>query len=186
MIQFDTFQSALPLGQFLDRFAQNGDRDRWTGRLASVELAEEQLAILKHFTRRVNVLFLAGAWCGDCAFQCPILEKFAEVTKMITVRYLDRDEDAGIRQELSINGGHRVPVAIFFSEDGHEVARFGERTLTQYRRQVSSIIGDIWGGLKLDNLQYRDKQVVDEWLRELERVQWILRLSPRLRKLHGD
>jgi hypothetical protein len=28
--------------------------------------------------------------------------------------------------------------------------------------------------------------VVQDWLNEFERVQWILRLSPRLRRLHGD
>ena len=29
-------------------------------------------------------------------------------------------------------------------------------------------------------------QVTQDWLNEFERVQWILRLSPRLRSLHGD
>jgi hypothetical protein len=28
--------------------------------------------------------------------------------------------------------------------------------------------------------------VVADWLREVERVQWVLRLSPRLRRKHGD
>jgi hypothetical protein len=29
-------------------------------------------------------------------------------------------------------------------------------------------------------------QIVQDWLNEFERVQWMLRLSPRLRKIHGD
>jgi hypothetical protein len=29
-------------------------------------------------------------------------------------------------------------------------------------------------------------QVTEEWLDEFERVQWLLRLSPRLRQKHGD
>ena len=28
--------------------------------------------------------------------------------------------------------------------------------------------------------------VLQEWLNEFERVQWMLRLSPRLRQKHGD
>jgi hypothetical protein len=60
---------------------------------------------------------------------------------------------------------------VFFSEDGFEVARYGERTLATYRR----LAGEATGG-----------DVAADWLREFERVQWILRLSPRLRKLHGD
>ena len=29
-------------------------------------------------------------------------------------------------------------------------------------------------------------QVTQDWLNEFERVQWLLRLSPRLRQRHGD
>jgi hypothetical protein len=29
-------------------------------------------------------------------------------------------------------------------------------------------------------------EVTQDWLDEFERVQWLLRLSPRLRRLHGD
>ncbi|MCI0378548.1 MAG: hypothetical protein L0215_13145 [Gemmataceae bacterium] len=29
-------------------------------------------------------------------------------------------------------------------------------------------------------------QVAQDWLDEFERVQWLLRLSPRLRAMHGD
>ena len=29
-------------------------------------------------------------------------------------------------------------------------------------------------------------QVRQDWLNEFERAQWILRLSPRLRQIHGD
>jgi hypothetical protein len=28
--------------------------------------------------------------------------------------------------------------------------------------------------------------VTQDWLNEFERIQWLLRLSPRLRQLHGD
>ena len=128
-------------------------------------------ALLAKFTRRTNVLVLAGAWCGDCAAQCPIFERFAEAAPTLTVRYLDRDAHPDAQQELRINGGDRVPVAVFFSEDGFEVARYGERTLAAYRR----MIGEATGG-----------DAVSDWLREFERVQWILRLSPRLRRLHGE
>jgi len=75
-------------------------------------------------------------------------------------------------------------VVVFFSEDGHEVSRFGERTLAQYRKMVKESIGETCGtGLASgDHFQ----AIVQEWLDQVERVQWILRLSPRLRRLHGD
>jgi len=142
--------------------------------------------LLKSFKRRMPVLCLAGAWCGDCAAQCPIFERIAEANPLIVTRYLDRDAHLDTQQALQINGGNRVPVVIFFSEDGHEVARYGDRTLARYRQLVSQLTGEgcATGLVKGDDPVQR--AVVQDWLDEFERVQWILRLSPRLRRLHGD
>ena len=90
----------------------------------------------------MNVLCLAGAWCGDCIQQCPIFEQFARAAPVLQVRYLDRDEHADAQQELRVNGGDRVPVVVFFSEDGFEVARYGERTLARYRQLVAQLVGE--------------------------------------------
>jgi len=186
MIEFNLFQSALPCSQFLKRYGTVEDVTRWQKRQASITLNNDQKQLLQLFTRQTNVLFLAGAWCGDCVQQCTIVERFAEIAPAIRVRYLDRDEDAAVREDLSINGGHRVPVAIFFSEDGHAVARYGEKTLTQYRKQVSALVGNPWPEITTADAESHDTLIQNDWLRELERVQWILRLSPRLRKLHND
>lgn len=171
MLPFSHFDAALPYDRFLTSFGSAGDKARWDRAREAVALTDDQRALLAKFTRRTNVLVLAGAWCGDCAAQCPIFERFAEAAPTLAVRYLDRDAHPGAQQELRINGGDRVPVAVFFSEDGFEVARYGERTLAAYRKMA----GEAAGG-----------DEVADWLREFERVQWILRLSPRLRKLHGD
>jgi thiol-disulfide isomerase/thioredoxin len=180
MLAFDYFGKALPYEDFLAQFGKPADKPRWDRTRETVKLSDEQTALLKKFVRTTNVLMLAGAWCGDCAGQCPILEKFAEVAPCLKIRYLDRDVHAEAQRELQINGGNRVPVAVFYSEDGHEIARFGERTLSRYRKMVAEMGGDACG----TGLGAQD--AVQEWLDVVERVQWILRLSPRLRKLHGD
>ena len=105
---------------------------------------------------------------------------------MIRVRYLDRDEHADVQRELQINGGNRVPVVVFVSEDGLEVARYGERTLSKYRQMMRDQSGaSCPTGINLpgDPLLV---QVTQDWLNEFERVQWLLRLSPRLRQQHAD
>ena len=95
--------------------------------------------------KTINLLVLAGAWCGDCAGQCPLFEKFAEIAPAIVPRYLDRDAHPAAQDALKINGGNRVPVVVFFSEDGLEVARYGERTLTTYRNLVAQLGGESCG-----------------------------------------
>ena len=45
-----------------------------------------------------------------------------------------------VRDALAINGGHRVPVAVFLSEDGYEVARYGERTVSRARAKLEEAL----------------------------------------------
>jgi Thioredoxin len=184
MLAFDYYQLALSYDDFLSRHGKPNDRVRWDATRQRIALTDLQRKRLGGFSRRMNILVLAGAWCGDCAGQCPAFEKFAEIAPSLAPRYLDRDVHAAAQEELKINGGNRVPVVVFFSEDGFEVARYGERTLTTYRNLVAQLGGEscgsgIVGGETLTG-------VVDDWLNEFERVHCILRLSPRLRRLHGD
>jgi thiol-disulfide isomerase/thioredoxin len=183
---FDKFAAGLPLAQFLAKYGTDADRAKWQRAGEQTRLTDAQKKLLGKFTRRTNVLVLAGAWCGDCAAQCPIFERFAEAAPVLVTRYLDRDEHADGQAALKINGGNRVPVAVFFSEDGFEVSRYGERTLARYRQLVEQLTGESCATGLVKGDDPVQAQVVQEWLNEFERVQWMLRLSPRLRKLHGD
>jgi Thioredoxin len=183
---FEKFQLGLPYADFLKRYANDGQKVRWHQVHGLVLLTSAQRQLLGSFSRTMNVLCLAGAWCGDCINQCPIFEHFGHASPTIQVRYLDRDDHADVQRALKINGGDRVPVCVFFSEDGYEAARHGERTLSKYRQMIhdqtgaSCPTGIVVPGDTL--LQH----VTQDWLNEFERVQWLLRLSPRLRQLHGD
>lgn len=183
---YDRFEQGLPLPEFLAKYGSATDKSRWDAAHAGTSLTEPQKALLAKFTRETHVLVLAGAWCGDCVAQCPIYERFAEAAPVLKVRYLDRDDHADVQALLQINGGNRVPVAVFFSEDGHEVSRYGERTLARYRRMIEQLTGESCATGLVKSTDPVQMQVVQDWLEEFERVQWILRLSPRLRRLHGD
>ncbi len=180
------FAEALPLAAFLEKHGTAADRTKWERAFTATQITDAQKQLLSRFTRVTRVLVLAGAWCGDCASQCPAFDRFAEAAPVLQVRYLDRDSHPDVQAELQINGGDRVPVAVFFSEDGHEVARYGERTLARYRQLVEQLTGESCATGLVKGSDPVQMQVVQNWLDEFERVQWILRLSPRLRRLHGD
>ncbi|HXG09259.1 MAG TPA: thioredoxin family protein [Gemmataceae bacterium] len=183
---FDKFEQGLSYADFLARHGTDAQRQRWRQVYEQVTLTPAQRDLLGSFCRTMNVLCLAGAWCGDCANQCPIFEHFAAAAPVIRVRYLDRDEHADVQRVLQINAGNRVPVVVFFSEDGHEVARYGERTLSKYRRMMRDHLGPHCPASVPIPGEPLLAQVTQEWLNEFERVQWLLRLSPRLRQKHGD
>ncbi|MBI3407888.1 MAG: thioredoxin family protein [Planctomycetes bacterium] len=199
---FEKYQLGLPYADFISLYANDAHKERWRQVNDQVALTAGQKSLLASFTRKMPVLCLAGAWCGDCINQCPIFEHCAAATSspspggeglgvrgtdaLIQVHYLDRDHHADAQKLLQINAGNRVPVVIFFSEDGFEVARYGERTLSKYRQMMRDQTGPSCPtGIQTpaDSLL---AQVTQDWLNEFERVQWLLRLSPRLRSLHGD
>jgi hypothetical protein len=179
-------QEALPYQAFLDRYGTADQRARWQAMHERVRLSPEQKRLLDGFVRPMPAVCLAGAWCGDCVNQCPIFDHFAQATPKIELRFLDRDASSEVRDALAINGGHRVPVVVFLSEDLFEVARYGERTLSTYRRMAAQQLGPACptgiGAPPPDALA----TTISEWLAEFERAQLLLRLSPRLRALHGD
>ncbi len=137
------------------------------------------------------VLCLAGAWCGDCATQCPIFVHFAAAAPVIDLRFFDRDADSDLAERLQMCGGKRVPMLLFLSEDGFEVSRYGERTLAKYRQVVAGLAGPSPTGASCSTgigapSSDLTAAVVQDWLDEFERAEWVLRASSRLRQKHGD
>ncbi len=184
---YSHFAKGLPYVPFLDKYANPAQKDRWQKAFDQFALSPAQRQLLASFKRQMKVLCLTGAWCGDCSGQCPVFEHFAAAAPVIEMRYFDRDDHADVQKELQINGGNRVPVVVFFSEDGFEVARFGERTLSKYRQLMAQFGGAACPtGILTTAETGLMGQVTQDWLDEFERVQWLLRLSPRLRQKHGD
>ena len=182
----EKYRLGLPYAGFIARYATDVQKQRWHQVHEQVALTPPQRQLLASFTRSMPVLCLAGAWCGDCINQCPIFEHFAAAAPVIQVRYLDRDEHADVQSELQLNGGNRVPALVFFSEDGFEAARYGERTLAKYRQMMRDQAGPSCPTGIVVSGDPLLVQVTQDWLNEFERVQWLLRLSPRLRQKHSD
>jgi len=184
------FLSRWPQGlsytSFLDRHASDEQRRRWDAVHAQVQLSLNQIALLKSFRRQMLVPIVAGAWCGDCVNQCPIFDHFTRYSTVIDVRYFDRDEHTELADAVKICGGRRVPTVIFLAEDGAFCGVMGDRTLSKYRSLVSALDGAACptGLVSPDASLF--VAVVQDWLNEFERVQWMLRTSPRLREKHRD
>ncbi len=180
------YDKALPYAQFLDQYGTDEHRRRWQAVYNSVRVPAVQREMLAGFPRQMKLLCLAGTWCGDCVRECPIVQRIAEESPVIELRFLDRDENPELRDALAINNGHRVPVVVFLSEDYAECARYGERTLATYRKMAAERLGPACPtGIIPPGDDYMDAIAAD-WLREIERVQLMLRLSPRLRAIHED
>lgn len=180
------FSGALAYDEFLTQFGTAEHRRRWAQTFDRVRLSGPQQELLAHFRREMHVLCVAGAWCGDCVNQCPIFEHFVRANPVIQVRYIDRDAQAEVSSHLKICGGARVPVVVFLNEEDQFVGLYGDRTLAKYRLLAEALESAACPtGIVAEEQSLLDA-VTDDWLREFERVQWLLRVSPRLREKHGD
>jgi thiol-disulfide isomerase/thioredoxin len=179
------FATALPYADFLAKHATPDQRERWAVLHAKVSLTADQRQLLGGFVRRMPVLVLAGAWCGDCVNQCPIFAHFQAAAATLDVRFLDRDALPAIAAHLKVCGGQRVPVAAFFSEDFAPILFYGDRTLSAYRAAAAQSVSACPTGVVAPPTDALAAAVAD-WLDQFERVHLILRLSARLRQKHGD
>ena len=178
--------AALPYAEFLRKHATSSTQARWNAIHTRITLTAEQRTLLSGFTRRMPVVCLAAGWCGDCMNQCVIFDHFAAASGAIDLRFLEQEDRPEVRDALIINGGNRLPVVVFLSEDWYEVARRGDRTLSIYRRLAEEQLGSTCPTGLVPPAASALAATTAEWLDEFERVQLILRLSSRLRALHGD
>jgi thiol-disulfide isomerase/thioredoxin len=135
----------------------------------------------------MKVLIVSGIWCGDCVQQCPLLQRIAEANPdRISLCLTDRDEHRDLSEQLRINGGDRVPVALFLAEDYELCSIFGDRTLSRYRALARKQLGPACPLAIAPPDADELAATLQDWLDEFERVQLMLRLSARLRQKHGD
>jgi hypothetical protein len=133
----------------------------------------------------MNVLVYAGIWCGDCSRVGSMFRQIVEACgDKVNLRFIDREASDELKEELRIVGATRVPILVFLSEDFWEVGRFGERMLTVYRAKAAREIGRDYRGGILSPRSLFDEQ--NEWVDIFERMLIMLRLSPPLRRRHGD
>jgi hypothetical protein len=182
----EPFASALPY----ERYVQTGNEEqqrRWRQVYEAAKLSDPQKQLIAGFVREMKVLIFSGIWCGDCIEQCPLIQRIAEGNPAkIDLRFIERPRESELAPELRINGGSRVPVVLFLSEDNEWCATAGDRTVNRYRALALRRLGALCPtGIVAPEREELDATLGD-WLNEVERVQLMLRLTPRLRQKYQD
>ena len=182
----EQFASGLPYDRYL--LTGTGEQQRrWSQVYDAAQLTDAQKQLVGGFVRGMKILIFSGIWCGDCVEQCPLIQRIAQAnTRKIELRFIERPKEAELAPELRINGGNRVPVIIFLSEDNEWCATAGDRTINRYRAVALRKLGPLCP----TGIVAPEKEELDatrgDWMNEVERVQLMLRLTPRLRQKYQD
>ncbi len=182
----DKFESGLSYGRYLQTGTEEQQR-RWTQVYDAARLTEAQKQLVAGFVREMKILIFSGIWCGDCVQQCPLIHRITEANPgKIDLRFVERPKESELPPELRINAGSRVPVVQFLSEDNEWCATAGDRTINRYRVLARARLGPMCPtGIVAPEKDELDATLAD-WLNEVERVQLMLRLTPRLREKYQD
>lgn len=182
----DKFAAALGYEEYVQT-GTDEQRCRWNQVYDAARLNAAQADLVAGFTRQMNVLIVSGIWCGDCVQQCPLIARIAQANPVkVALRILDRDQHRDLIDAFRINGGDRVPVVLFMAEDFEFCGAYGDRTIARYRAIAQRQLGPACPtGIVAPGADELAATLAD-WLTEIERIQWMLRLSPRLRQIHGD
>ena len=182
----EKFAAGLPYAGYVASGTEEQQR-RWKQVYDLTRLTDAQRPVLAGFVREMKVLVVSGIWCGDCVEQCPLLQRIAEANAArIELRFVDRDAQKDLAGQLRINGGDRVPVAVFMAEDFELCGVYGDRTLNRYRAIAARQLGAACPVGIMPPGADETAATVQDWLNEFERMQIMLRLSGRLRQKHGD
>jgi thiol-disulfide isomerase/thioredoxin len=182
----EKFASGLPYDRYLQTGTEEQQR-RWAQVYDAAHLTQTQKELVAGFVREMKILIFSGIWCGDCVQQCPLIQRVAEANpKKIDLRFAERPKESELVPELRINAGSRVPVVVFLSEDNEWCATSGDRTINRYRALARARLGPLCPtGIVAPEKDELDATLGD-WSNEVERVQLMLRLTPRLRQKYQD
>lgn len=173
---YDAYLSASPADK----------ADKWRNH-PIVPIADDVRDRLAGYGREMNVLVSSGIWCGDCARQGPMFRQIADACgDKVSLRFIDRDASESLRDELQVVGAMRVPMVLFLTEDFHEIGRFGDRTLSVYRRKAEREMGAACSTGLFGPPEEELIEEQNEWIDIFERMLLMARLAPALRARHGD
>jgi hypothetical protein len=119
------FYSGLEYDRWLDG-GESPDNQR------NIESARQALVLEPHVTgllaalaRPVHVIAIAEDWCGDVVRHVPILQKLAEASSNLTVRYIRRGQHPDVFARFLTNGGEAIPKFIFLNDTFVECGSWG-------------------------------------------------------------
>ncbi len=72
-------------------------------------------------------MVITEPWCGDSAFNLPVIHAAAQTSDQITLRILHRDENLDIMDQYLTGGSRSIPKLVAFADDASETFQWGPR-----------------------------------------------------------
>jgi thioredoxin family protein len=119
------FASALAWEPWLETAEKPEHRESLRQARRELILDEAAGKRIRNLAGKVHVLAIAEAWCGDVRRNAPVLQRLADESNRIEVRYIARADALDVFQRYLTNGGEAIPKFVFFSDRFVETGNWG-------------------------------------------------------------
>ena len=106
-------------------------------------------------------MVLTETWCGDSAYNLPVIAEAATRSPHVTLRILLRDDNPDIMDRYLTDGSRSIPKLVAFDEQGNELFTWGPRP-ERLRALRSELIAE----------EYGSKEVISRLLERYEDGAW--------------
>lgn len=119
------FSSGLEYTSWLEGAESSEQREKMETFRLALRLEASDVAALAGISRPVRVVAIAEDWCGDVVRHVPVLQRLAEATPSLEVRYISRQQWPDVFARFLTNGGEAIPKFIFLNENFVECGNWG-------------------------------------------------------------
>ena len=93
-------------------------------------LLQEVASTLLEIKRKIDLIIITEAWCGDAAQVLPVIQKMTDYSDLLSSRYILRDEHPEVMDHFLTEGGRSIPVVIGICQaTGELLGKWGPRPM---------------------------------------------------------
>lgn len=96
----------------------------------TTKISEELEVQMSGLTSRQTWIVFSETWCGDAAQNLPIISKIAELSELVELKVIFRDEHPALMDRFLTNGGRSIPKLVAVSEHDEVLFTWGPRPST--------------------------------------------------------
>ncbi|WP_306591822.1 thioredoxin family protein [Geothrix sp. 21YS21S-4] len=119
------FESGLDYAAWLAAAESPEQRDKIEAQRTALTLDPPVAGFLAALPRPVHVVAIAEDWCGDVVRHVPVLQRMAEASARLQIRYISREQHPEVFVRFLTNGGEAIPKFIFLSDRFVECGNWG-------------------------------------------------------------
>src|SRR5437773_10207549 len=122
MLTKERFAQGMTFQQYLDQMGTN--KEKFVQLLQEAKIKPEDRAALDKLGKKLKVLVITEAWCGDALHNFPVLAKLLEGHPGVELRVLLRDKNPDLMDQYLNQGLYRsIPLLAVCCDGRQQLAR---------------------------------------------------------------